>query len=235
MRILAIDTALAACSVAVWQDGHTLATESRPMQRGQAEAVIPMVEAAMRAAGLAYADLDRIAVTVGPGSFTGIRVGLAAARGLGLAAGKPVIGVTTLETLAFVAAPPTLTLPLKGGGKTRSNPPPPLRERDGVGGAAALAAIDARRGEVYVQRFGTDATEAALISIAAASALATGTGVAVGDGAPLLHLPTGWQVYDVWLPDPAAVAKIAATRQVPAHPPGPLYLRAPDATPNLPS
>jgi tRNA threonylcarbamoyladenosine biosynthesis protein TsaB len=210
MRILAIDTALSACSVAICEDGRTLAAGSRPMQRGQAEAVIPMVEAALRAAGLVYAALDRIAVTVGPGSFTGIRVGLAAARGLGLAAGKPVIGVTTLEALAY------------------GQPSPPI-------GGGLIVAIDARRGEVYVQRFGADATKPALMMLADASALATGTGIAVGDGAPLLHLPPDWEVHDVTLPDAAAIAAIAATRAVPSHPPGPLYLRAPDATPNLPS
>jgi tRNA threonylcarbamoyladenosine biosynthesis protein TsaB len=203
MRILAIDTALAACSVAVWQDGRTLAAERRTMARGQAEAVVPMAQAIMAQAGVAYRDLDRFAVTVGPGSFTGIRVGLAAARGLALASGKPVIGVTTLEALAS--------------------------------GGAALAAIDARRGEVYAQRFGADPTGPALMPIAEASALATGHGSAVGDGAPLLTLPPGWRVLDITLPDPAAVAAIAATRPVPAQPPGPLYLRAPDATPNLPS
>lgn len=203
MRILAIDTALAACSVAVWQDGRTLAAETRPMARGQAEAVVPMAQVIMTAAGLSYTDLDRIAVTVGPGSFTGIRVGLAAARGFALAAGKPVIGVTTLEALAS--------------------------------GGATIAAIDARRGEVYAQRFGADPTAPALMPIAEASALASGDGVAVGNGAPLLALPPGWRVLDVTLPDPTAVAAIAATRPVPAQPPGPLYLRAPDATPNLPS
>jgi tRNA threonylcarbamoyladenosine biosynthesis protein TsaB len=210
MRILAIDTALAACSVAVWDSGRALASESRPMQRGQAEALVPMIDAAMRAAGCGYADLDRVAVTVGPGSFTGIRVGLAAARGIGLAAGRPVVGVTTLEALAHLPAPP-----VAGG---------------------LIAAIDARRGEVYAQRFGADRTEPALVDIAAASALAVGSigGIAVGDGAPLLTLPQGWPILDRTLPDPTAVATIAATRALPPHPPGPLYLRAPDATPNLP-
>lgn len=206
MRILAIDTALAACSVAVWVDGRSRASEQRPMARGQAEALVPMVQALMAQAGLDYTELDRIAVTVGPGSFTGIRVGLAAARGFGLAAGKPVIGVTTLEALACLHSP------CRGG---------------------LIAAIDARRGEVYAQRFGADATEPTLMPIAAASALATGEGIALGDGAPLLALPAGWRVLDIALPDPAAVAAIAATRSIPAQPPGPLYLRAPDATPNL--
>lgn len=208
MRILAIDTALTACSVAVWADGRSLASAQRPMARGQAEALVPMAQAIMAQAGLDFPELDRIAVTVGPGSFTGIRVGLAAARGFGLAAGKPVIGVTTLEALACMPAP------CRGG---------------------LIAAIDAQRGEVYAQRFGADATEPTLMPIAAASALATGEGIALGDGARLLALPAGWRVLDIALADPAAVAAIAATRSIPAQPPGPLYLRAPDATPNLPS
>jgi len=204
MKILALDTALAACSAAVWADGRTLAAEQVAMQRGQAEAVIPMVERVLRAAGLGYGELDRFAVTVGPGSFTGIRVGLAAARGLALATGKPLIGVTALEALAATAQ--------------RSIP--------------ILAAIAARRGEIYAQLFdGTDTAPRAM-TIAAASALALGSsGVAVGDGAALLALPVGWRVLDVTLPDCTAIATLAAARPVPDRPPGPLYLRAPDATP----
>jgi len=116
--------------------------------------------------------------------------------------------VTTLEALA------QLPSPLWGG---------------------LIAAIDAKRGAVYVQRLAPAPTEPKLMTIAAASALAVGAGVAVGDGAALLHLSAGWRVLDVTQPDPAAVAAIAATRPLPAQPPGPLYLRAPDATPNLPA
>lgn len=207
MKILALDTALAACSVAVWQDGRTLAREQRPMARGQAEALIPMVQAAMVAAGLTFAELDRIAVTVGPGSFTGIRVGLAGARGLGLALGKPVIGVTTLEVLAAMW------------------PDRPV-----------LAAIDARRGQVYARYFAPDIdTAPALLSLADASALAAvpgiGAGTGLGDGAPLLALPKDWRVVAETLPDPAALAALAAIRPVTERSPAPLYLRAPDATP----
>ncbi|MCH7931874.1 MAG: tRNA (adenosine(37)-N6)-threonylcarbamoyltransferase complex dimerization subunit type 1 TsaB, partial [Proteobacteria bacterium] len=94
MNVLALDTATAACSVALWSDGTVLAQRFATMARGHAEALMPMVEAVMAEAGLAFADLDLVATTVGPGTFTGLRVGLAAARGLALAGGLPIVGVT---------------------------------------------------------------------------------------------------------------------------------------------
>src|SRR2546430_11003896 len=102
MRVLAIDTALGACAAAVLDArlGEILASESRPMLRGHAEAIMPLIARVMDAAFVDFALLDRIAVTVGPGSFTGLRVGIAAARGIALAAGKPAIGLSTLSALA---------------------------------------------------------------------------------------------------------------------------------------
>jgi tRNA threonylcarbamoyladenosine biosynthesis protein TsaB len=98
MRILAIDTALGACAAAVLdsQRGVILADESIAMMRGHAEALMPLIARVMDAARCEFAELDRVAVTVGPGSFTGLRVGIAAARGIALAAGKPAIGLSTL-------------------------------------------------------------------------------------------------------------------------------------------
>ena len=89
MRLLAIDTALEACSAAVLDTagGGIVAQESQAMTRGHAEALMPLIQRVMKAARLDFSELDRIAVTVGPGSFTGLRVGIAAARGIGLAAG----------------------------------------------------------------------------------------------------------------------------------------------------
>src|SRR5262245_22034221 len=104
MMILAFDTAVGACSVAVWRDGETLAMSRQPMERGQAEHLVPAIADAMSAAGAGFEHLDRIAVTIGPGSFTGVRVALATARGLALAHKIPVIGVTTGEVLAAEAA-----------------------------------------------------------------------------------------------------------------------------------
>ena len=100
MRLLALDTATSACSAALWQDGTVLARHLQPMARGQSEALLPMVAAVMAEAGLAFADLDLLAVTVGPGTFTGIRIGLAAARGLALATGLPLAGIATTEAVA---------------------------------------------------------------------------------------------------------------------------------------
>src|SRR6202171_6829718 len=103
MLILAIDTALDACSAAVLDTGasNIVAQESQPMKRGHAEALMPLIARVMKQSSVAFAALDRIAVTTGPGSFTGLRVGLSAARGIALAAHKPVAAMTTLT--AYVA------------------------------------------------------------------------------------------------------------------------------------
>src|SRR5579859_2260446 len=101
--MLAVDTALGACSVALLQDKDVLAHIFEPMDRGHAERLAPMVDEAMKAAQADFSSLDRLAVTVGPGTFTGQRVGLAFMRGLRLALKRPLIGVTTLEAMAAAA------------------------------------------------------------------------------------------------------------------------------------
>ncbi|ANP46241.1 tRNA (adenosine(37)-N6)-threonylcarbamoyltransferase complex dimerization subunit type 1 TsaB [Candidatus Viadribacter manganicus] len=101
MIVLGIDTSLDACSVAIVRDGAVLTHLQEQMTRGQAERLAPMVREAAQRAGVVFADLDRIAVTTGPGSFTGVRVGLSFARALALAVGKPCLGVSTLEALAL--------------------------------------------------------------------------------------------------------------------------------------
>ena len=102
MLVLAIDTALAACSAAVLDtaDGGILASESLPMTRGHAEALMPLIARVMADSGTGFPDLDRVAVTTGPGSFTGLRVGIAAARGIALAAEKQAVGISTLYAYA---------------------------------------------------------------------------------------------------------------------------------------
>lgn len=103
MIVLGIDTALDACSVAIVRDDDVLASLSERMNKGQAERLAPMMQEALEQAGLAAADIDRIAVTTGPGSFTGVRVGLSFARAFALAIQKDCIGVSTLEALALQA------------------------------------------------------------------------------------------------------------------------------------
>ena len=102
MLILALDTALDACAAAVVDTGNArvIAQESQAMKRGHAEALMPLIARVIEASGIGFAALDRIAVTTGPGSFTGLRVGLSAARGIALAADKPVVGLSTLTAYA---------------------------------------------------------------------------------------------------------------------------------------
>ncbi|MCW0233706.1 MAG: tRNA (adenosine(37)-N6)-threonylcarbamoyltransferase complex dimerization subunit type 1 TsaB [Ferrovibrio sp.] len=214
MKLLGIDTALNACSVAIIDGDATLATVVSAGGKGNAERLLPALEQARQQAGIQLADLDGIAATIGPGSFTGIRTALATARALGLALGKPVWGITTTEVLATAAAQP---------------------------GLPTVAVIDARRDEVYIQCFaaaasgpGAALTEPQLLGIAAAVAiLPQGPAVLVGSGSALLQdaarrddLHLSLQSPD---PDPALVARLAAARPRPLMAPAPLYIRPPDA------
>ena len=219
MRILAIDTSCRAASVAIVDSGRAepLAAISRPMARGHAEALAPMVaEAAMGFEG-GLATLDRIAVTVGPGSFTGIRVGVALARAMALALEVPVVGVSTL--VAFAA--PLLSAP-----------------RPGV----IAAAIDARHGSVYFQLFEAsgrplgpprcDTLRECVRGIGAGPALLAGDVVdLVAAEAHRAGLP-----YDLAAaadaPDIVGVARLGLALDPAQHPARPLYVKPPDARPN---
>lgn len=128
MLVLAFDTALDACSAALVRDGSVLANKSEPLSRGHAERLAPMLRDIMTGADAAFGDLDAIAVTTGPGTFTGVRIGLAMARSLAVALGRPAIGISTLEALAH------------GAGDNEGKP--------------VASVIDARRGQVYFQIFG---------------------------------------------------------------------------------
>jgi tRNA threonylcarbamoyladenosine biosynthesis protein TsaB len=217
MLILAIDTALEACAVALLdsETGAFRAHESQLMARGHAEALMPMIDRVMRAAGLSFGQLDRIAVTVGPGSFTGLRVGISAARGLGLAADKPVVGVTTLSAYAA----------------------PFLSE----GGGPIISLIDARHDHVYMQVVGSDGAalvRPCVVPIADVFAHALpGAPRLVGNAAALVAdrwpadqvLPAG--VAQQAAPDIAWIAWLGAAADPSASKPRPLYLRAVDAKP----
>src|SRR5215470_3837712 len=167
MRVLAIDTALEACSAAVLdtERGGILASESRAMARGHAETLMPLVARVMSEAALDFGALDRIAVTVGPGSFTGLRVGVSAARGIAVAAGKPAVGLTTLAAYAapYIAADDITPL---------------------------VVAIDARNNQVYMQLFGNGGRTLVQPKIAsvrdAARAAVTGPARVVGSAAALV-------------------------------------------------
>lgn len=218
MMILAIDTALDACSAAVLDttSGNTIAIESQAMQRGHAEALMPLIARVMKASGIGFAALDRIAVTTGPGSFTGLRVGLSAARGIALAAAKPVVGLSTLTAYAA-----------------------PVVAENGV--PAILSAIDARHDHVYFQLVAGDGGPILKPKVAPiAGALAAsqyGALHLVGNAANILaerwpaDTPPPVMVDRQPAPDIIWVAWVGAAIDPDTAPPRPFYLRAPDAKP----
>lgn len=216
MLILAIDTALDACAAAVLDTdaNKLLAQESLPMKRGHAEALMPLLDRVMKAAAAPFATLDRIAVTTGPGSFTGLRVGLSAARGLALAANKPVVGVTTLS--AYAAAP--------------------VSEN---GDAPVISVIDARHDQVYFQVVSGSGGTLIRPRIApvteALEAARFGAPRLVGNAAQLVadRWPgeTPIEVKQQPAPEIAWVAWLGAAVSPNTAPARPYYLRAPDAKP----
>ncbi len=218
MRVLAIDTALAACSAAVFdtEQGGIVAGESQPMTRGHAEALMPLLARLMDEAAMAFRDLDRVVVTTGPGSFTGLRVGIAAARGIALAAEKPAVGISTLSAYAA----------------------PHLAADDAI---PVVAVIDARHEHVYLQVFGpggrtlitprfaglSEAVRAAAETparIVGSAAAAVAAALSEADPAPVTVDARG-------APDIAWVARMGAVVPQRHSPPKPQYLRAPDAQP----
>lgn len=219
MLILAIDTALDACAAAVLDTdaGKLIAQESLPMKRGHAEALMPLIARVMKASGIAFAALDRIAVTTGPGSFTGLRVGLSAARGIGLAAGKPVVGLTTLTAYAAPVV-----------GQESQHP--------------VISAIDARHDHVYFQVVSGDGGSLVRPRVApieeALAAARFGAPHLVGNAAQILSqrwpadAPPPFKVDAQPAPDIAWVAWLGAAVSPESAPARPYYLRAPDAKPS---
>ena len=210
MKILALDTSMAACSAAVHDTaaGSTLSHRWLAMDRGHAEAIAPMVNNVVTEARLRFADLNRIAVTVGPGTFTGVRIGLAMGRGLGLALGVPVVASTSLSAVAA---------------------------NEGSMHGPLLVAADARMGEVYAALFedgkvvrqpaavttaGLDIPQGARISGTAADAVIAALG-----RNDLLRTRSGD------LPMAANFARLAGSGISPSAMPTPIYLRQPDAKP----
>ncbi len=217
MRVLAIDTALEACSAAVLDtETGVLASESRPMARGHAEALIPLIARVMAEANMPFGDLDRVAVTTGPGSFTGLRVGISAARGIALSTGKPAFGLTTLAAFAapYIAADDSISL---------------------------AVAIDARHGHVYLQVFGpggrtlvpprvASIRDAVRIAATGRTRLTGNAARAVAAAWPANELPP-LLVEEQKVPDISWVARLGAVANGGPDTVKPLYLRAPDAQP----
>ncbi len=211
MIILALDTSMAACSACVYDSTRDaiLAQAQQFMDRGQAEALAPMIQNVVAESGLRFADISRIAVTTGPGTFTGVRIGLAMARGLGLSLGIPAIGINSLAAIATNEKPDELPL---------------------------AVAVDARMGEIYFAQFdaqGRQASPPAIFALAKAQEIiksqkyrVMGTGAdAVINGSGHIRGRGGD------LPNAANYVRLAALMMPSEYPPEPLYLRAPDAKP----
>ncbi|MDA7948008.1 MAG: tRNA (adenosine(37)-N6)-threonylcarbamoyltransferase complex dimerization subunit type 1 TsaB [Hyphomicrobiaceae bacterium] len=221
MNVLALDTTLGACSAAVARgepDAPDTTGAFELREREHAEAIIPMIEHVLTDAGIGYEDLDAIAVTTGPGSFTGVRVGIATARGLALALDLPLIGATSLEVMARKAL-------------EKINDAP-----DVLG-----VVVDARRGQVYMAVFdGSGSTRSVPEALTPERAVTRlpegGHTVLVGGGAELVRQasadPKALQVVLPDLqPDAQMLARMAMTRTPEREPLRPLYLRPPDAKP----
>ncbi len=205
--ILAIDTCLGAASVAVVDGERVLASLSEPMTRGHQERLGLIARQAMTDAGAGFNALTRIGVTIGPGSFTGLRVGLAFAKGLSVALSIPCVGVGSLAALAASAA----------------------------GGGFKVAAVDARKDQLYVQIFdgptalmAPDVLPVEAVAARMIELYSGGPATIIGSGAAMLEgVIAGARLLPLAAPDPAAVARLAAA--APLTPPRPLYLRPPYA------
>ena len=210
MIILSLDCASSGCGVCVWQDGDILAQNSEQMERGQDARLIPLVQEVMAQAKLSYADLDRIAVTRGPGSFTGLRIGLAAARGIGLAADKPVIGIDRFSVHRAQQADQAKSL---------------------------LVVLESRREELYLRFYpasGTPHEPCMLCANEIAAFVKAQQDVLIaGDVRDVLaaHLPAELFATKTEA-ECITAARLASQSQIgdTAYLPRPLYLRAPDVT-----
>ena len=224
--LLALETAGSRCSAAVARGDCILATASQTQRHAHGEVLMSMLDRVMAEAGLSPRQLDIIAAAIGPGGFTGIRVGLAAAQGIALATGARLIGVT-----GFAAVVQALRR---------------AASADGTTGAHLLVALDSRRDDLYVQLFAPDlATPLAgplavlpdrlpgYIGAAPRGAPMLVAGDAAETAAAALHGRVRAEIVPASAPDGVGVAAAAldAARSAPAaEPVRPLYLRPPDVT-----
>jgi tRNA threonylcarbamoyladenosine biosynthesis protein TsaB len=207
MRILAIDAALARCSAALVVDGVVAARREAAAGRGQAAALPPMVQAVLAEAGSVAGVLDGVAVTVGPGSFTGLRAAIALAQGIALSAGVTVVGVTVAEALAE-------------------------RVRGSLRGRALWVAIDSRRGRVFLQ-CGAGPTPVELDALPPAyGAVAIAGDAAIAVAARMAARGDDVMLTDARMPDAVDVAAVGARRlrgEIAPCPAQPLYVDPPEA------
>jgi tRNA threonylcarbamoyladenosine biosynthesis protein TsaB len=200
--VLAIDTALSACSVAITRGEETLLSRVELMARGQAERLAPLVHELASEVGISFSQLDRIAVTRGPGAFTGLRVGLAFARGLALALDRPCIGLSTLDVLAA------------GASQTR------VIAAISAAGSEFVGVWEGRREVIAPCRADLDLVLAKL----------KGSWSITGPGyAPILARRPDWLHIQQEAPNPVVLAHLAQHLDPAAFAPDPLYLRGVDA------
>jgi tRNA threonylcarbamoyladenosine biosynthesis protein TsaB len=216
--VLALDTALAACSVCLFdaQRDKVIASESAVLGKGHAEALLPMLERVIAKLDGGWGAIDRIGVSVGPGSYTGLRVGIAAARAAALATGRPAIGVTTLAALAAPLLGVSEDMPI-------------------------AAAIDARHGNVFFQLFspeGRPLEEPAALSLAEAAERIGDRPVHLVGSASQALLSVVMQrggkaraSHAEAAPDIVCVAKLAAAADPNASAPDPVYVKPAQARP----
>jgi tRNA threonylcarbamoyladenosine biosynthesis protein TsaB len=219
LKILALDSATSSCSAAVQRDGIVLAERFDIMERGQSEALVPMIRDVLEESDLRIADLDMIATTVGPGAFTGLRICLATARALALAARLPVVGITTFQAVALAQG--IIDLPL-------------------------LVAIDSKRSDCYVQLFDEKrvavGSPSAILPTSVEEILPHRALALAGTAADLVKAALDASGRDTRrlrghdYPHAVQVADLAAERAARAMPrygdvpPEPIYLKAPDVT-----
>ena len=221
MNILALDTSMGACSAALIASGgaaRRLVLREAMMARGHAEALMPMVAQVMAESGVAFAELDLIAATLGPGSFTGVRIAIAAARGFALITKAELFGTDSLTVMARLA-----------------------HDSGDFGPGPFAVAVDARRGMLYLGLYDDEARklEGPLLIAPdeALTSLPSKLRLAVGSGAGLLAeaaAPAG-RVIEARLPElqpsAGALAEIACDSGERAPTLRPIYLRPPDAKP----
>ena len=201
MLLLAIDTSANFVSVALLMDDKRVRYKQQEMERGQGEALIPMIEDLFSSSEFSVKDLTGVAVAVGPGSFTGVRIGIATARAFAMALNIPVYGVTNFEAYAYGLTKPVTVV------------------------------LDSKRNDYFVQKYNSKGKAETSPFIATAEQLKKELPfTAVGSGASKLAEEINCSVLDKISPTAVAVGRVALTRLDDPLPASPLYLRDADVT-----